>query len=105
MCSGLKSILLILFILLHQMVSGQVNLVPNPDFEDYDYCPGAFSAFSWFSATAANDWMNGSAGTSDYFNACGGDGSQVGVPSNDLAISQPAHTKNQPASCGHRTPN
>lgn len=92
MCSALKSTLLILIFLVHQLVNGQVNLVPNPDFEDYNYCPGAFSSFSWFSETAANYWMNGSAGTSDYFNACGGDGSQVGVPSSDLAVFQPAHS-------------
>ncbi len=60
--------------------SGQAqNLVPNPDFEQYDYCPTYFSQ-----ANAATSWGQpvGQAGTCDYFNTCAAPGSLVSVPSN-----------------------
>jgi len=41
------------------------NLVPNPQFESYSYCPWFFSQ-----VPAAAPWFNPSVATPDYFNAC-----------------------------------
>jgi hypothetical protein len=52
----------------------QVNLVPNPSFEDYSSCPtglGNFSVLNWTNPTLASP---------DYFNSC--NSGSVGVPQN-----------------------
>lgn len=55
---------------------GQVNLVPNPSFEDTLFCPTSGDQVS-----LAIGWENFSDQTPDYFNACSSS-SDVDVPSN-----------------------
>lgn len=68
-------------------LSAQVNLVPNPSFEDYDTCPyrnfdpgGIYYATPWFQPdTCMGNVINSS--SSDYYNACT-NSSWYDVPSN-----------------------
>ncbi len=64
------------FILITLQSVGQVNLVPNPSFEDYTQCPTGFDqidrAIGWSSYAASPD----------YFNSCANSSGAVGVPSN-----------------------
>ncbi|HMZ90028.1 MAG TPA: gliding motility-associated C-terminal domain-containing protein [Chitinophagales bacterium] len=73
-------------------LSAQYNLVPNPSFEIYNTCPVTISGFDYYSDTYVDDWYSCGGGTSDYFNACAGAGSWVGVPENLFSLDQPAHT-------------
>jgi OOP family OmpA-OmpF porin len=41
------------------------NLLPNPGFENYKYCPTKVGQFS-----LVKDWMSGNTGTPDYYNEC-----------------------------------
>lgn len=70
----------------------QYNLVPNPSFEDYNSCPTGISGFSYSSDYTVDVWYAGSAGTSDYFNACADEATWVSVPENLFSTGQPAHT-------------
>lgn len=70
-------LLFMLTLFLNSNVYGQINLVPNPSFEEYTDCPVGWASFgvqNWFS-------INGSP---DYYNSCGNDGSCDGafVPCN-----------------------
>ena len=51
------------------------NLVFNPSFEDYRRCPERVDALGVM--TAVDAWWQPTAGSSDYFNACGGRECQV----------------------------
>ncbi len=63
---------------------GQVNLVPNPSFEDTTSCP-----MSGFEINKAIYW-DSFRGTSDYFNVCCNQfGGAVGVPANILGFQYP----------------
>ncbi|MBN4071312.1 PKD domain-containing protein [Crocinitomix catalasitica] len=42
------------------------GLIPNPSFEDMSCCPSSFSML-----TCADDWIQASGATSDYWNTCG----------------------------------
>jgi gliding motility-associated-like protein len=42
------------------------SLIPNPSFEDYDYCPNQISQLD-----AASIWIQATIPTTDYFNTCG----------------------------------
>lgn len=56
---------------------GQMNLVPNPSFEDYMQCPTAYDQID-----RATGWSTYSEST-DYFNSCSNlTSSGVGVPFN-----------------------
>lgn len=46
---------------------GQVNLVPNPSFEQFDTCPNNLDQLSY-----ASYWYNPNNSSPDYFNSCGG---------------------------------
>jgi len=47
-------------------VNAQVNLVPNPSFEDMDYCPTTLTLID-----AASGWYSGNVlGSPDYYNTC-----------------------------------
>lgn len=65
----MRTILLISFFTLPYHVFCQ-NLVPNPSFEDYDWCPvqqnDPISASHWYIPSSSGT----SGGTSDYFNEC-----------------------------------
>lgn len=56
------------------------NLVLNPSFEDYTYCPGDFSQF----CDNIPNWLCATMGTVDYYNACSS--TNMGVPYNELGI-------------------
>lgn len=58
------------------IVKAQVNLVPNPSFEEYDSCPRFLDDFS------AKDWFNPTIASPDYYNGCNTFNS--GVPMNEL---------------------
>lgn len=79
-------------ILFSIQIQAQYNLVPNPSFEDYNACPVSISGFSYTADTYVDLWLSGHGGTSDYFNACAADFTQVSVPDNLFAEDQPAHT-------------
>ncbi len=81
-----------LFFLLSFSVLAQENLIPNPSFEDYNWCPNTvtdFSTLSWYSSTD---------GTPDYFNSC--NNGNVGVPLNLFGFQQ-AHSGNGYAGIGN----
>lgn len=63
------------------------NMVYNPSFEEYRRCPQRIDALGVM--TAVDAWWQPSAGSSDYFNACGGRECQV--PRNKMGF-QDAHT-------------
>ncbi len=65
--------------------AAQVNLVPNPSFEEYITCPDNISHLNY-----AIPWFSPSGGTSDYYNVCDNSGN-VGVPTNAIGY-QYAHT-------------
>jgi hypothetical protein len=64
----MKSIVIHFFLLLFAIQSyGQINLVPNPSFEDTILCPTFIGDI-----TPANHWLN-FGGSADYFNSCNHD--------------------------------
>lgn len=73
--------LLLSFLVVHftfLISDAQVNLVPNPSFEDTVSCPTQSSEI-----TFASGWIDANTGTADYFNACYTTGGvSVDVPSN-----------------------
>ena len=90
-------ILLLNFFLLLLFQSSAQNLVPNPSFEDYSWCP-----FDFGQINQVIDWYNDSPDdnnpglcleTPDYFNACdtiGGWGFGLyGIPDNDFGYQYP----------------
>ncbi len=64
----------------------QVNLVPNPSFEQYDTCP-----FNDEQIRFASPWFQPTTGSSDYFNSCSTPPTAVDVPLNMIG-SQNAKT-------------
>jgi len=76
----MKKITFIIFTQFSLFSFGQINLVPNPSFEQHDTCPYAFSqihfAVPWFAGFATGG------GSSDYFNQCNGNTSSANVPAN-----------------------
>jgi gliding motility-associated-like protein len=71
-------------------VQAQVNLVPNPSFENYINCPTYISEFY-----QCSDWFTATRGTPDYFNSCfvGFNNSMPDVPINYWGT-QNAHSGN-----------
>jgi len=69
----MKRIFFIIILILTLKLGAQVNLVPNPSFENYSVCPNSVGevdkAFPWYSATGSSP---------DYFNIC--NTTAVGVP-------------------------
>lgn len=53
------------------------NLVPNPDFNDYSWCPGGRGLLGW-----AVPWYSPNRNTSDFCHSCSGSPSYSGVPTN-----------------------
>jgi outer membrane protein OmpA-like peptidoglycan-associated protein len=58
------------------------NMVYNPSFEEYSRCPERIDALGVM--TAVDAWWQPTAGSSDYFNACGGRECQV--PRNKMGV-------------------
>lgn len=80
-----KYLLLLLSILSLQKATAQLNLVPNPSFEDTVYCPTGIRQID-----ASQHWLN-FGNTPDYFNACSNP--VFGVPNSTFGF-QYAHTGN-----------
>lgn len=83
--------LLLCVLLVSVQLQAQINLAPNPSFEEYGLCPAFYSAVETYADTYVTDWYGPSEGSSDYMNAC--DASEVvGVPTSIFDIYQPART-------------
>lgn len=79
----MKNLCFIFLLLVSIAAKAQINLVPNPSFEDTTSCPygsGNFTVSGWFPA---------SYGSPDYFNSCSIN--EVGVPSNDFGYQNAFH--------------
>jgi hypothetical protein len=72
---------LFLFLVLAINGYGQVNLVPNGGFEEFDWCPNSAGDFS-----TCDHWVT-NVGSADYFHSCGLAGG--GVPSNFAGYQNP----------------
>lgn len=81
-----KHISIILSIMLFATLQAlaQANHVSNPGGEQRTSCPTAFDQVN-----RAVDWDKYTSGTSDYFNACAGNGQTAGVPTNSAGYQQP----------------
>jgi OOP family OmpA-OmpF porin len=71
-----KEIILSFFLTLSALVLLAQNLVPNPSFEKFKYCPVTYNQTS---LTLVDNWRQASDGTPDYFNSCS---DKAGVPEN-----------------------
>lgn len=89
-----KLLLLLCGLVISNILAAQYNLVDNYSFEDYNDCPDFISGFTYDGDYYCDDWYAASGGTPDYYNACAGAGSWVGVPENLFAADQPARTGN-----------
>ena len=74
---------LLFVVLFFGAVQAQINLVPNPSFEDTVYCPTGLKQLD-----ACVNWLN-FGGSPDYFNAC----TPFGLP-NSVFVFQKAHSGN-----------
>lgn len=81
--NGLLRILLFSFLIGTQTLFGQ-NLVPNPDFNDFTWCPGGRGLLGW-----AVPWYSPNRNTSDFCHSCSGSPSYSGVPDNRWGIQDP----------------
>jgi gliding motility-associated-like protein len=89
----MKRYLLGCVLLMPTLLKAQINLAPNPSFEEYGICPTFYSAVATYDDSYVTDWYGPAEGSSDYMNAC--DVSEVvGVPTSIFDIYQPARTGN-----------
>lgn len=72
----MKKNLLTFFLSLSTIVLLAQNLVPNPSFEKFKYCPVTYNQTT---LTLLHNWRQASDGTPDYFNSCS---DKSGVPNN-----------------------
>jgi len=79
---------IILFSFFSKVITGQVNLVPNPSFESYTACPTAVNDLSPDALQYLGNWFSGLA-TPDYFNSCAAISSNVNSPSNICGYREP----------------
>ncbi|MBC8046312.1 MAG: hypothetical protein H7Y00_05915 [Fimbriimonadaceae bacterium] len=77
-----KALLGYFFLFYFPAVHAQVNLVPNPSFEDYTDCPYTYSLIDddEYIFPSVTDWIKPTEGTSDYYNACASAGCEVETP-------------------------
>jgi gliding motility-associated-like protein len=71
-----------LFGLIYSQAAAQINLVPNPSFEEYDSCPNYISEFF------VQKWVSANGATPDYFNSCSA--GEVNVPLNIFGLQNAA---------------
>ena len=74
---SIKYLLLVLLIAEVKIFTAQINLVPNPSFEDIVTCPKGYTQLN-----VSKFWSNPTKATPDYFNSCATTISSVGVPTN-----------------------
>lgn len=79
----MKNLIFIFLLLVSIAVKAQVNLVPNPSFEDYSPCPDNEAQI-----TRATGWYSPTNGSPDYFNACSPNPS-YSTPTNLFGEQQP----------------
>ncbi|MFN8315770.1 MAG: gliding motility-associated C-terminal domain-containing protein [Chitinophagales bacterium] len=82
----LITLLMSLLQLIYTPATAQINLVPNPSFEEYDSCPNTLSQLSY-----TKNWSNPNIASPDYYNSC--NILDVGIPQNDVGF-QNAKTGN-----------
>lgn len=93
----MKHLVFLLLLVLPKASLAQLNLVPNPSFEDTVYCPNATNQID-----ACQHWLN-FGNSPDYFNACNPFG--MSVPNSVFGF-QYAHSGNAMAGIGlYRRPN
>jgi len=80
----MKFHLTIIFLLITPFLFAQVNLVPNPSFENYTVCPNNMSQFDYVSG-----WVSYTI-SSDYYNACNNNIHSVSVPKNCIGYQKAA---------------
>jgi hypothetical protein len=78
-----KLFYILLFSFLFKVITGQVNLVPNPSFEDYYSCPSFQNELY-----KTKNWFN-SGYTPDYYNSCCNN-CDVSIPINVAGFQHPA---------------
>ena len=85
---------LIVFQCLFMQSFSQINLVPNPSFEEYINCPGLEDSSRFINYMPP--WFSPNWGTPDFFNRCDNYtiNSNIGVPYNCGGSYQQAHTGN-----------
>ena len=71
------SSLVVLLLAVSSYVTHAQNLVPNPSFEDFLFCPDQLSQLP-----IADFWDIPTVGTADLLNVCSGNGQPSGVPTN-----------------------
>ena len=86
--TALKKYFLVVLLIGTSMPAYLQNLVPNPDFETFTTCPLTFQGICQMYAPP---WSCPTTGSSDYYNACGGPSSPMGVPDNNSGY-QDAHS-------------
>lgn len=93
----MKLFLTIIFFLLTKLLFAQVNLVPNPSFEEYDTCPNDHNQVHY-----AVGWSSYGAAAGDYYNTCYtySGGINVSVPNNFVGFQYPYEGR---AYCGFYT--
>lgn len=74
----------ILFIVLFKTGWGQINLVPNPSFEQFSTCPTSASQITFATGWFQPNLCAGPNGSTDYFNSCAS--SIVSVPNNSFGF-------------------
>lgn len=84
----MRKICFILSLLINSNILGQLNLVPNNSFEQYDTCPNAFSQINHVVG-----WTSPTLGTPDYFNKCSIN-PNITLPNNNLLGFQNPYTGN-----------
>ena len=81
-----------IFFFVSLTVHAQVNLVPNPSFEEYSSCPTAPGSVGDNQLEKALHWYKPNLATTDYYNACQTDISTgVNVPYNWMGYQQAFH--------------
>jgi len=76
-----KPLLIAALIFLGSISIQAQNLVTNPGFEDYNYCPSSDGEIS-----LATGWFDPTSTGPDYFNTCADFSSGYSVPSNDCGV-------------------
>lgn len=85
----MRALISVFLVLISGLVFGQVNLVPNPSFEDYTACPSFASQLD-----RAAPWFNPNLGTPEYYNACATAASYMSLPAGTTGHFQYPRTGN-----------
>lgn len=81
-----------ILVLLTWRLQAQVNLIPNPGFENYDQCPIGVANMPYNTTLTVQDWFSPTLASPDYFHSCNTNNT-AGVPVNTYSY-QPARNGN-----------